>query len=81
MESRALKMFGSKVRELRKERGMSQEALADAASINRSYLSEIEQGIVSPTIVIVLRLAKAFDVPASALVDDFTTTTLARLKL
>jgi transcriptional regulator with XRE-family HTH domain len=81
MESRALKMFGSKVRELRKERGMSQEALADAANVNRSYLSEIEQGIVSPTIVVVLRLAKAFDVPAAALVDDFTTAMLARLKL
>jgi transcriptional regulator with XRE-family HTH domain len=46
MEPRALKMFGSKVRELRKERGMSQEAIADAANVNRSYLSEIEQGIV-----------------------------------
>jgi transcriptional regulator with XRE-family HTH domain len=81
MESRALKMFGSKVRELRKERGMSQEVLAEAANVNRSYLSEIEQGIVSPTIVVVLRLAKAFGVPASALVDDFTAATLARLKL
>ncbi len=60
---------------------MSQEALADAANVNRSYLSEIEQGIVSPTIVVVLRLAKALDVPAAALVDDFTTAMLARLKL
>lgn len=60
---------------------MSQEALADAANVNRSYLSEIEQGIVSPTIVVVLRLAKAFGVPASTLVDDFSTAALARLKL
>ena len=81
MESRALKMFGSKVRELRKERGMSQETLAEAANLNRSYLSEIEQGIVSPTIVVVLRLAKAFGLPASTLVDDFTAAALARLRL
>lgn len=60
---------------------MSQEALAEAADVNRSYLSEIEQGIVSPTIVVVFRLARAFGVPASALVGDFTTATLDRLKL
>lgn len=49
--------------------------------MNRSYLSEIEQGIVSPSIVVVLRLAKAFDVPASELLADFTTAALSRLKL
>lgn len=81
MESRALNIFGSKVRELRKARHLSQEALAEAAGVNRSYLSEIEQGIVSPTIIVVLRLAKAFDVPASDLVADFDAATLARMKL
>ena len=60
---------------------MSQEVLAEAADVNRSYLSEIEQGSVSPTIVVVFRLARAFGVPAAALVDDFTTATLDRLKL
>jgi len=81
MESQALSIFGSKVRQLRKERHLSQAALAQAARLNRSYLSEIEQGIVSPTILVVLRLAKAFDLPASDLVADFDAVTLAQMKL
>lgn len=36
--------FGRRVRELRKERGWSQEVLAGKCGLNRSYLSEVEGG-------------------------------------
>jgi transcriptional regulator with XRE-family HTH domain len=79
MESRALKMFGRRVRELRTERGWSQEVLAEAADLNRSYLSEIEQGLVSPTILVVMRLARAFEVSLPELFEEFTQAMLGEL--
>lgn len=36
--------FGKRVRELRAQQGLTQEALAEMAGIDRSYLSQIETG-------------------------------------
>lgn len=44
---------------------LSQEALAEAAHLNRSYLSEIEGGLVAPSLLIVLRLARPLEVPVA----------------
>jgi transcriptional regulator with XRE-family HTH domain len=81
MGTRALEMFGRTVRQLRKQRHLSQEALAEAAHLNRSYLSEIEGGLVAPSLLIVLRLARALDVPLSKLLEDFTPSVVKRMKL
>src|SRR5204863_6361565 len=40
-----LKRLGVRIRHLRLQRGMSQETLADAAGIGRSYMSGIERGV------------------------------------
>ena len=42
--------LGSTVRALRQERGLTLEALADAAGMNATYLSDIERGRGNPTI-------------------------------
>ncbi len=61
--------FGRQVRRLRLERGLSQEALADAAGLHRTYVSGIERGLRNPTLTIVARLAIALDLaPADLLV-------------
>lgn len=39
--------FGKKVVEVRKAKGLSQEALADLAGVDRSYLSRIERGVMT----------------------------------
>ncbi|MBI1292374.1 helix-turn-helix domain-containing protein [bacterium] len=52
---------------LRGERGWSQEDLADAAELHRTYVSGIERSVRNPTIVIIERLAKALRVSASEL--------------
>ena len=42
--------FGRVLRELRQERGLSQEALALEADLQRNYISLIERGVNQPTI-------------------------------
>ena len=58
------------VRLLRAERGLSQEALAYEAGINRTYLSDIERGTRNVSIDNLSRLAKALDVPVWSLLKN-----------
>lgn len=51
--------FGLVVRQSRKKHGWSQEALADKANLNRSYLGEIERGDAMPSLATVQKLAQA----------------------
>ena len=60
--------FGLVLRDLRKERGLSQEALALDAGIQRNYVSLIERGINQPTITTIFKLAIALQVRPSKLV-------------
>ena len=53
------KRFGGNVRKLREAKGWSQEDLAEASSLHRTYVSGIERGVRNPTLTIVLRLANA----------------------
>lgn len=61
--------FGAAVRELRETRAWSQEQLAEHAGLNRSYVGEIERGRVIASIVTVDKLASAFGVPISHLLQ------------
>jgi transcriptional regulator with XRE-family HTH domain len=54
--------FGLVLRELRRERGLSQEALALEADLQRNYISLIERGINQPTITTIFKLAEALQV-------------------
>ena len=57
----ALKAFGAAVRALRSEQGLSQEALADAAGIDRSYMGGIERGEHNVALINIQRIAVALD--------------------
>lgn len=50
------------LRRLRVKRGVSQEALAVDAGVDRSYVGRIERGIENPTVETLDRLASALDV-------------------
>jgi transcriptional regulator with XRE-family HTH domain len=54
--------LGLNVRRYRKERGLSQEALADAVDLAVTYVGQIERGLRNPTLDVVERLAKALNV-------------------
>lgn len=55
------------LRRLRVKRGLSQEALAVDAGVDRSYVGRIERGAENPTVETLDRLAAALDVPAAEL--------------
>ncbi len=55
------------MRAVRKARGMSQEALADAAGIDRSHMGKIERGERNVTLLNVAKIAAALDSKPSAL--------------
>ena len=59
--------FGNKLRDLRKQRGITQEQLAERASISVDFLSLVERGINAPSFETLEKLACALDVPVKQL--------------
>ncbi len=47
---------------------MSQEQLAEAAGLDRSFVSLVERGIQTPNVVILLKVAEVLGVSASELI-------------
>ncbi len=62
-EDRSIRDFAIRVRELRNERGVSQEKLAEQAGIHRTYLGGIELGLRNPSLRNIARIARALEVP------------------
>jgi transcriptional regulator with XRE-family HTH domain len=62
-----LTLFGQNVRKLRDASGMTQERLADKASLDPTYISGIERGVRNPSLLIISKLAKALGVSLSEL--------------
>ena len=57
------------MKQLRMERGLSQQALAARAKISRGYLARLEAAEQDPTLGVLERLAKALGVPVTALLE------------
>lgn len=57
-----LASLGQRIKATRTSSGMSQQGLADASGLDRSYISLVEQGKQNPTIGVVLKIADALDV-------------------
>ena len=65
-----LRTLGGRIKELRKERGWSQQQLASKADLDRTYLSAVEQGKQNITIGAALKIADALETTLSALIDQ-----------
>lgn len=61
--------FGDKLKQLRQARGLSQPELAEAASIEQSYLSKLENGRSVPSAEVLRKLMAALDVSMEQLLD------------
>ena len=63
------KRFGARVRELRRDKGLSQEALALACGLDRTYVGSVERGERNISLVNIHLIASALRVPAKVLFD------------
>jgi transcriptional regulator with XRE-family HTH domain len=55
-------VFAANVRRLRADRGLSQEELAEAAGVHRTYIGMLERGEKNVTIYNIERIARALSV-------------------
>jgi transcriptional regulator with XRE-family HTH domain len=63
--------LGSKIRELRTKKGLSQEKLADACGLHRSHMGEIERGRANVTLSTLQAIAQKLQTtPAALLLDE-----------
>jgi transcriptional regulator with XRE-family HTH domain len=58
-EEKLLRILGERIREFRKEKGYSQEKLAEFAEIHVNHVRRIELGQANPTYLVLLRVAEA----------------------
>ena len=63
-------VFGRVLRAKRKEGGLSQEALALEAGIDRNFVSLMERGLNQPSLSTVFKLAKALKVEPASLLKE-----------
>ena len=57
--------FGDALRQLRKERGISQEGLALKSGLNRGYYGDVERGERNIALANILKIADALELPTS----------------
>lgn len=61
--------LGVKIRELRLEKGWSQEKLADACGLHRSHMGEIERGRANITLATLMIIAEKLQTAPSSLLE------------
>ena len=61
--------FGRRVRKHREALGLSQEKLAEAAGVHRTYIGHLERGESSPTLFNLVRIAEALKIDPGDLVS------------
>lgn len=67
-EASLLRALGKRVRELRQERGYSQEKLAEIANIHENHVRRIEGGTANPSYLVLVKLAKALGIAVGELI-------------
>ena len=72
--------FGAVLREVRKERGLSQEDLGFESGYHRTYVSLLERGLKSPSLQTIFELARALDIQPSKLLARVERTTIGKPK-
>jgi transcriptional regulator with XRE-family HTH domain len=65
--SDAVAVLGARVRQLRRDRGLTLKALGREAELSHPFLSQVERGLARPSMRSVERIARALDVPLGTL--------------
>lgn len=66
------KAFGLVLKDLRKSKGISQEKLALAGDLDRTFISLMERGQRQPSLTTILRISEALEIKPSELMDLIT---------
>jgi len=69
MDKDIKKKLGEKIREIRKKKGFSQEALAFKSNLHRTYISDIERGFRNVSIENIEKIAKALGLTPKDLLE------------
>jgi transcriptional regulator with XRE-family HTH domain len=77
----SLAMLGGRIRQLRIQRGFSQEKLAELADLNRNYVGDVERGERNVAAINILRIMRALRVTPSELFEPVTADVLRKLRL
>jgi transcriptional regulator with XRE-family HTH domain len=64
-------ILGNRLRDLRAERGISQERLAELAGLHRNYIGHLERGEKTASLDVIVRLSAAFDTSVTDLLKPF----------
>lgn len=59
------KALGKTLKELRGDKGMSQQELGDYAEVDRSFISRIERGIGTPSVSVVFKICARLGIKPS----------------
>jgi transcriptional regulator with XRE-family HTH domain len=62
--------LGARLRSLREGRGLSMKALADAAGVSESFLSQVERGAANPSVASLRRIAQGLGTSVGSLFED-----------
>jgi len=66
-EHKIKKLFGARIRLLRQQKRMSQEALALTCDLDRSYIGGVERGERNISLINIQKIARALGLPAREL--------------
>lgn len=75
----ALRTLGRRIAELRREKGLTQEELAEEMGVSRNHIADIELGARNTGVWSLLLICKSLALSPDAVFEDFTVNTLRRL--
>ena len=64
-----LKKLGTRIKDLRKKKKLTQDELSELVEMNGKHLGEVERGIINISIQNLDKIAKSLDVPLLVLLD------------
>jgi transcriptional regulator with XRE-family HTH domain len=64
-----LQKFGSRIKELRSAKGITQEELAELSGLSRQYIGDVERGTRNISLVNIHKIANALETTLSKLLD------------